>query len=72
NGTESDRDAEFVLSSSTDLMDPDFIRSDVGTLSPPMYHIYWGSQTTHGGGGRAYLNQYWSGAFAGIFEAHLR
>ncbi|CAF3803625.1 unnamed protein product [Adineta steineri] len=58
--------------SSTGLMDPDFIRSDVGTLSPSMHHIYWGSQTTHGGGGRAYLNQYWSGAFAGIFEAHLR
>ncbi|CAF1071254.1 unnamed protein product [Adineta steineri] len=57
NGTESDRDAEFVLSSSTGLMDPDFIRSDVDILSPLMYHIYWGSQTTHAGG-RAYLNQF--------------
>ncbi|CAF1032000.1 unnamed protein product [Adineta steineri] len=32
-------------------MDPDFIRSDVGTLSLSMYHIDWGLQTTHAGGG---------------------
>ncbi|CAF1071325.1 unnamed protein product [Adineta steineri] len=71
NGTGSDRDAGFVFSSSNGLMDPDFIRSDVDTLSPWMYHIYWGSQTTHAGGG-AYLSQYWPGAFTGIFKARLR
>ncbi|CAF0866955.1 unnamed protein product [Adineta steineri] len=71
NGTESDRDAEFVFSSSNGLIDPDFIRSDVSTLSPSMHHIYWGSQTTHAGGG-AYLSQYWSDAFTGIFKARLR
>ncbi|CAF1554005.1 unnamed protein product [Adineta steineri] len=57
NGTESDRDAEFVFSSSNGLMDPDFIRSDVGTLSLSMYHIDWGLQTTHAGGG-ACLSQF--------------
>ncbi|CAF4431463.1 unnamed protein product, partial [Adineta steineri] len=71
NGTGSDRDAGFVFSSSNGLMDPDFIRSAVDTLSPWMYHIYWGSQTTHAGGG-AYLSQYWPGAFTGIFKARLR
>ncbi|CAF0786395.1 unnamed protein product [Adineta ricciae] len=71
NGTGSDRDAGFVFASSNGLMDPDFIRSDVGTPSAWMYHIYWGSQTTHAGGGTV-LGRYWPGAYSGIFRARLR
>jgi hypothetical protein len=36
-----------------------------------MYHVYWGSQTTHAGGG-AYLGRYWPGAYSGIFKARVR
>ncbi|CAF0786378.1 unnamed protein product [Adineta ricciae] len=71
NGTGSDRDAGFVFSSANGLLDPDFIRSDVVTPSAWMYHVYWGSQTTHAGGG-AFLGRYWPDAYSGIFRARLR
>lgn len=70
NGTGSDRDAGFVFSSVSGLLDPDFVRSG-NDPSPWMYHVYWGSQTTHAGGG-AYLGRYWPDAYTGIFKARLR
>ena len=74
NATGSDRDAGFVFSSASGLLDPDFIRStsdDENDPSPWIYHVYWGSQTTHGGGG-AFLARYWPGAYSGIFKARVR
>ena len=73
NGTGSDRDAGFVFSSASGLLDPDFLHSAPSddNPSPWMYHIYWGSQTTHAGGG-AFLGRYWPGAYSGIFKARLR
>jgi len=72
----SDRDAGFVFSSANGLLDPDFVRqssSSSSNVNPSswMYHIYWGSQTTHAGGG-AYLGRYWPNAYSGIFKARLR
>lgn len=73
NGTGSDRDAGFVFSSSNGLLDPDHLEPSVTDENPSawMYHVYWGSQTTHAGGG-AYLGSYWPGAYSGIFKARLR
>ncbi len=82
NATGSDRDAGFVFSSASGLLDPDFLqlnekheKGNVRSLddnpSPWMYHVYWGSQTTHAGGG-AYLGRYWPGAYSGIFKARIR
>ncbi|UJR11909.1 hypothetical protein I4U23_016087 [Adineta vaga] len=71
NGTGSDRDAGFVFSSSNGLLDPDFIHLSNDNPTPWMYHIYWGSQTTHAGGGTV-LGRYWPGAYSGIFKARLR
>ena len=78
NATGSDRDAGFVFSSSSGLLDPDFVLpvanepyDSNNDPSPWMYHVYWGSQTTHAGGG-AYLGRYWPGAYSGIFKARVR
>ena len=78
NATGSDRDAGFVFSSSSGLLDPDFLQTRLNSLgdsnndpSPWVYHMYWGSQTTHAGGG-AYLGRYWPGAYSGIFKARVR
>jgi hypothetical protein len=72
NATGSDRDAGFVFSSASGLLDPDFLRSTSDdNPSPWIYHVYWGSQTTHAGGG-AYLGRYWPGAYSGIFKARVR
>ena len=72
NGTGSDRDAGFVFASVNGLLDPDFIDPSIteDSPSPWVYHIYWGSQTTHGCG--AILGRYWPGAYSGIFKARLR
>ncbi len=54
------------------LLDPDFLeKSSDDNPSPWMYHVYWGSQTTHAGGG-AFLGRYWPGAYSGIFKARMR
>jgi hypothetical protein len=72
NGTGSDRDAGFVFASANGLLDPDFVKSTSDdNPSPWMYHVYWGSQTTHAGGG-AFLGRYWPGAYSGIFKARVR
>jgi hypothetical protein len=87
NVTGSDRDAGFVFSAANGLLDPDFLQSTLNelrlngkqgragssddNLSPWMYHVYWGSQTTHAGGG-AFLGRYWPGAYSGIFKARVR
>ena len=87
NATGSDRDAGFVFSSASGLLDPDFLQpipvefhlnekqesaqSPYDNPSPWMYHVYWGSQTTHAGGG-AFLGRYWPGAYSGIFKARVR
>lgn len=66
----SDLDAGFVFATVNGLI--------AGTAPPgsqqpaaSMHVLYWGSQTTHAGGG-AYLFQSWPGAFSGIFRAKLR
>ena len=74
NGTGSDRDAGFVFASSNGLLDPDFVKTFNNDDSNPshwIYHLYWGSQTTHAGGG-AFLPRYWPHAYSGIFKAKLR
>jgi hypothetical protein len=80
NATGIDRDAGFVFASASSLLDPDFLRLNEkqegngrsldGNPSPSMYHVYWGSQTTHAGGG-AFLGRYWPGVYSGIFKARL-
>jgi hypothetical protein len=72
NATGSEKDAGFVFATSGGVLD-----TDVALLTPPLTPsvtvslLYWGSQTTHAGGG-AYLYRYWPGAFTGIFRAQLR
>ena len=72
NATGSDRDAGMVFASTNGLLDPDFLRQSASDDDPSswMYHLYWGSQTTHGSG--AYLGRYWPGAYSGIFKARIR
>jgi hypothetical protein len=72
NSTGSDRDAGFVFATNTGLLDPDLALDQ--TPSTPSNYVsifYWGSQTTHAGGG-AYLYRYWPDAFTGIFRAKMR
>ena len=64
NASGSERDAGFVFATSGGVVDPDPAATSVSLL-------YWGSQTTHAGGG-AYLYRYWPGAFTGVFRARLR
>jgi len=73
NGTGSDRDAGFVFSSANGLLDPDFVRTSSSDENPSswMYHLYWGSQITHGGA-ITLIGHYWPGAYLGIFKARLR
>lgn len=72
NGTGSDRDAGFVFSTANGLLDPDFIRQSSDTNpSPWMYHLYWGSQTTHASA-ILILGRFWPGAYSGIFKARVR
>ena len=72
NATGSDRDAGFVFATNTGLVDADLaIAPPPSTPSPWVSILYWGSQTTHAGGG-AYLYRYWPGAFTGIFSAKMR
>ena len=80
NGTGSDRDAGFVFSSANGLLDPDFLLlneneklrgSADDNPSLWMYHIYWGSQTTHAGA-ISVLGSFWPGAYSGIFKARIR
>lgn len=71
NASGSDRDAGFVFFTAQGLIDP----SPPGTadfeLSAHVHLLYWGSQTTHAGGG-AYLFGLWPGAFSGVLRARLR
>ena len=72
NASGSDRDAGFVFATNTGLLDPDLaLVPPPSTPSPWVSTLYWGSQTTHAGGG-AYLYRYWPGAFTGIFRAKMR
>ena len=72
NASGSDRDAGFVFATNTGFLDLDqAITPAPKTPSPWVYILYWGSQTTHAGGG-AYLYRYWPGAFTGIFKAKMR
>jgi hypothetical protein len=80
NGTGSDRDAGFVFSTANGCLDPDFLLLNVNEKlrgSPDdnpsswMYHLYWGSQTTHAGA-ITDLGRYWPGAYSGIFKARIR
>jgi hypothetical protein len=80
NGTGSDRDAGFVFSSANGLLDPDFLRlnenekrrgSPDDNPSSWMYHLYWGSQTTHAGA-ILVMGSFWPGAYSGIFKARVR
>jgi hypothetical protein len=64
NATGSERDAGFVFATVGGLL-------DVDPTSPWLNLLYWGSQTTHAGGG-AFLGRYWPGAFSGIFRAKVR
>lgn len=64
NATGSERDAGFVFATVGGLL-------DVDPSSPWLSLLYWGSQTTHAGGG-AFLGRYWPGAFSGIFRAKVR
>ena len=75
NATGSDRDTGLLFASANGLFDPDFLLQSSSSdadenPSAWMYHLYWGSQTTHGSG--AYLGRYWPGAFSGIFKARIR
>lgn len=63
NATGSDRDAGFVFATVNGLLD----RGDPNSV----YMLYWGSQTTHAGGG-AFLYTQWPQAYSGIFAAKLR
>lgn len=63
NGTGSDRDGGFVFATNGGILDNGEANS--------IYMLYWGSQTTHAGGG-AYLYTQWPGAYSGIFAARLR
>lgn len=63
NASGSERDAGFVFATAGGVIDAD-------PASPSISLLYWGSQTTHAGGG-AYLYRY-SGAFTGVFRARLR
>jgi hypothetical protein len=63
NASGSERDAGFVFATAGGVIDAD-------PASPTISVLFWGSQTTHAGGG-AYLYRY-SGAFTGIFRARLR
>jgi hypothetical protein len=64
NASGSEPDAGFVFATNGGLLDAD-------PRSPSVDVLYWGSQTTHAGGG-AYLARYWPGAFSGVFRARMR
>jgi len=64
NASGSDPDAGFVFATNSGLL-------DAAPLSPWVSVLYWGSQTTHAGGG-AYLARYWPGARTGVFRAQMR
>ena len=70
NASGSEKDAGFVFATSNGILDTDLLTQPL-TPSATVSLIYWGSQTTHAGGG-AYLYRYWPGAFTGIFRAQLR
>ena len=72
NASGSERDAGFVFATNTGLLDADLALPTPPALpSPSVDVLYWGSQTTHAGGG-AYLGRYWPGAFSGVFRARMR
>jgi hypothetical protein len=63
NASGSEPDAGFVFVTSSGVLD---------TGNPTSVDLlYWGSQTTHAGGG-AYLFSQWPGAFSGILRASVR
>lgn len=64
NATGSEPDAGFVFATNGGLLDPN-------PQAPFIYLLYWGSQTTHAGGG-AYLARYAASARTGIYRARLR
>jgi hypothetical protein len=64
NASGSEPDAGFVFATNGGVLDAD-------AAAPHIYLLYWGSQTTHAGGG-AYLARYSEGARTGIFRARLR
>lgn len=63
NASGSEPDAGFIFVTSSGVLD---------TGSPTSVDLlYWGSQTTHAGGG-AFLYTQWPGAFSGILRARVR
>ncbi len=64
NATGSEPDAGFVFATNGGLLDAD-------PAAPYVHILYWGSQTTHAGGG-AYLARYVAGARTGVFRARMR
>jgi hypothetical protein len=64
NATGSEPDAGFVFATNGGLLDAD-------AAAPYVHLLYWGSQTTHAGGG-AYLARYVAGARTGVFRARMR
>jgi len=81
NGTGSERDAGFVFVTVGGIMDdnttpgrpsnPDLDEPDTPPLTPYVWILYWGTQTTHASGG-VYLAGTFPGAFTGILRARLR
>jgi hypothetical protein len=72
NASGSDPDAGFVFATNGGLLDADEAAAVAPTAPSPWVSVlYWGSQTTHAGGG-AYLARYWPGARTGVFRARMR